>query len=390
MRYVINIIRVLVGLLFIFSGLVKANDPLGTAYKMEEYFEVWNTDLASGGFFLKNALTGLFHFLNGHNLFMSVFMNAFEIIAGAALLFGWRMKLFSWLLLLLMIFFTILTGYTYNTGRPTNCGCFGDCIKITSGFSFYKDVVLSALILIILFGRNYIKALFSPGINTGSMFAVTLFSFGLQWYALKYLPPVDCLPFKEGNNIPEKQKMPANAIPDSVVMTFVYDKQGQRVEFTADKFPADFNDSVYKFVNRYDKLLRKGKNNEPPIKGFSLSGITNTDSTVIILGMPQVLLLFEEKPSARHPSWQNQFGKIQQVAAAKNIPLFIVTASAEEWRKHRADVFWHQWPVMQCDFTAIRTAARATPTLYLLKSGTVHGKWSSPGFVKAKKLLAGD
>ena len=279
MKITINIIRIFVGLLFIFSGLVKANDPLGTAYKMEEYFEVWNTDLATSTFFLKDALMNLFHFLNEHTLFLSVTMNAFEIIAGAALLFGWRMKLFSWLLLLLMIFFTILTGYTYKTGKPTNCGCFGDCIKITPEYSFYKDLLLSALILIILFARKHIKPLFAPRLNTGLMFLVTIFSFGLQWYALRYLPPVDCLPFKKGNSIPEKMKMPANAVPDSIVMTFVYEKQGQKVEFTADKFPADFNDSLYKFINRYDKVVRKGKNNEPPIKGFSLTSANSVDSS---------------------------------------------------------------------------------------------------------------
>ena len=279
MKIAINIIRIFVGLLFIFSGLVKANDPLGTAYKMEEYFEVWNGDLATSTFFAKDALINLFHFLNEHTLFLSITMNAFEIIAGAALLLGWRMKLFSWLLLLLMIFFTILTGYTYKTGKPTNCGCFGDCIKITPEYSFYKDVLLSVLILILLFARKHIKPLFSPRLNTGLMLLATVFSFGLQWYSLRYLPPVDCLPFKRGNSIPEKMKLPADAVPDSIVMTFVYDKQGQKVEFTADKFPTDFNDSLYKFVDRYDKLVRKGKNNEPPIKGFTLTGAKNVDST---------------------------------------------------------------------------------------------------------------
>ena len=279
MKIAINIIRIFVGLLFIFSGLVKANDPLGTAYKMEEYFEVWNTDLAASSFFAKNALMNLFHFLNDHTLFLSITMNAFEIIAGAALLLGWRMKLFSWLLLLLMIFFTILTGYTFKTGRPTNCGCFGDCIKITPEFSFYKDVLLSVLILVLLFTRKHIKPLFRPAMNTALMLLVTLFSFGLQWYSLRYLPPIDCLPFKKGNSIPEKMKMPADAVPDSIVMTFVYEKQGQKVEFTADKFPTDFNDSLYKFISRYDKLIRKGKNNEPPIKGFSLIGANLVDST---------------------------------------------------------------------------------------------------------------
>src|SRR5678810_772996 len=116
MKIAINIIRIFVALLFIFSGLVKANDPLGTAYKMEEYFEVWTTDLTTSSFFLKDTLINLFHFFNGHTLFLSITMNAFEIIAGAALLLGWRMKLFSWLLLLLMIFFTCLL-YTSPSPR---------------------------------------------------------------------------------------------------------------------------------------------------------------------------------------------------------------------------------------------------------------------------------
>ena len=115
MKPAINIARVIVGLLFIFSGLVKANDPHGLSYKMQEYFEIW-------GVMQLYSIT----------LIMSVFMNAFEIIAGFALLLGWRIRLFSWLLLLLILFFTFLTGYTYATGKPTNCGCFGDCLLITS------------------------------------------------------------------------------------------------------------------------------------------------------------------------------------------------------------------------------------------------------------------
>ena len=404
MKATVNIVRLLVGLLFIFSGLVKANDPLGTAYKMEEYFEVWNADLATSSFFLKNALTGLFHFLNGHTLFMSVFMNGFEIIAGAALLFGWRMKLFSWLLLLLMIFFTILTGYTYQTGRPTNCGCFGDCIKITPEYSFYKDVILSVLILFLLLFRKHIKPLFPFVLNTSVMVLSVVFSFGLQWYALKYLPPVDCLPFKKGNNIPEKMKIPANAVPDSVVMTFVYEKQvefialrkfwppvftyyqkqGQQVEFTADRFPDDFNDSLYKFIRRNDKVVRKGKNNEPPIKGFGLSGNTGQDSTEAILSLPYALLLFEENPLSDRRSWAKQFEEIEKLASEKNIPLFIITSSLEEYLKNVSTGL----PVMKCDFTAIRTAARADPTLYLIKTGSVSGKWSAAEFEKAKTAIS--
>jgi uncharacterized membrane protein YphA (DoxX/SURF4 family) len=362
MNPTINIIRILVGALFIFSGLVKAIDPLGLSYKMQEFFELWKMTQ-----------------FNSYTLLLSIVMIAFEIIAGVALLLGWRMKLFSWLLLLLIIFFTFLTGYAYLSGKFKNCGCFGDCIPITPLTSFVKDLVLLGLILLLFVYRNKIKPFFPEKINMLLMLLATVFSFGLQWYALRYLPPVDCLPFKKGNNISEKMKMPVNAIPDSVVMTFIYEKAGNRVEFTADKFPDDFNDSVYKFINRYDKVIRKGKNNEPPIKGFSVSGVTNIDSTGIILNMPYAVILFEEKPATNISKWEKQFREIQQEAAKKNIPVFIVTTSLDEYRqKRKTDL-----PVLKCDFTAIRTAARANPTLYLLKNGTIQGKWSYADFGKA-------
>ena len=216
------------------------------------------------------------------------------------------------------------------------------------------------------------------------MLLVTVAGFGLQFYVLKHLPVVDCLPFKKGNNISEKMKMPANAIPDSVVMTFVYEKEGNKVEFTADKFPDDFNDSLYTFIDRYDKLVRKGKNNEPPIKGFSLSGITNIDSTGIILTMPYTLILFEEKPTENIDNWEEQFFSIDDAAGKNNIPLFIVTTSIDEFLlKRKGELRWTEKPILKCDFTAIRSAARANPTLYLLKNGTIKGKWSYADFGKA-------
>jgi uncharacterized membrane protein YphA (DoxX/SURF4 family) len=233
MKAAVNIARVIVGLLFIFSGLVKANDPLGLSYKMQEFFELWHIEK-----------------FNSWTLLMSVLMNAFEIIAGFALLLGWRIKLFSWLLLLLIVFFTFLTGYTYVTGVPKNCGCFGDCLPISSKTSFLKDVVLTILIGFLCWKQKLIKPILAEKANTVAMLGITIFSFGFQWYTLNYLPMVDCLPYKIGNNISEKMKIPANAVPDSTVITFVYKKDGKDVEFTADKFPADFNKDTYQFVNQ--------------------------------------------------------------------------------------------------------------------------------------------
>ena len=197
MKILISITRIIVGLLFIFSGLVKAIDPLGLSYKMQEFFELWG---------MAN--------LNDHTLWMSILMIAFEIIAGAALLLGWRMRLFSWLLLLLIVFFTFLTGYAYLSGKFKNCGCFGDCIPITPLTSFLKDIILTVLILFLFANRKKITPVFSNKANLLIMALVTLFSFGSQWYALKYLPPIDCLPFKKGNNITEKMRVPAGALPD--------------------------------------------------------------------------------------------------------------------------------------------------------------------------------
>jgi uncharacterized membrane protein YphA (DoxX/SURF4 family) len=359
MKLLVNIVRFVVGVLFIFSGLVKANDPLGLSYKMQEFFEVW----------------GL-HGFNSWTLLMSVLMNAFEIIAGFALLLGWRIKLFSWLLLLLIVFFTFLTGYTYFTGMPKNCGCFGDCLPITSKTSFLKDVILTILIAFLLWKQKYIKPLFAEKWVTAAMLAITAISFIFQWYTLNYLPVVDCLPYKKGNNISEKMKTPADAIPAITEITFVYDKKGQQVEFTATNFPADFNSTDYKLIKRYDKVIREGKNNEPPIKGFNLTGETNIDSTEYVLIQPQAILLFCEKFSAAGKTWKNKFEKIYSEAKAKNVPCFIITAEPDQALTEVRKTMFANIQIFKCDFKAIETAARAIPVLYLLRKGTIVNKWS--------------
>ncbi|HEX5652106.1 MAG TPA: BT_3928 family protein [Chitinophagaceae bacterium] len=358
MKIAVNSTRIIVGLLFIFSGLVKANDPLGLSYKMQEFFELW----------------GMAQF-NSWTLALSLAMIAFEIIAGAALLLGWQMKLFSWLLLALIIFFTFLTGYAYLSGKFKNCGCFGDCIPITAQTSFLKDIVLTLMILFLFRHRDKIRPMMSGRATLLTMGLVTLFSFGIQWYSLTYLPLFDCLPYKKGNNIPEQMKMPANAIPDSTVITFVYEKDGKQVEFTADQFPADFNDS-YKFVNRYDKIIRKGKNNEPPIKGFSLVGAGGQDSTQSILSHPYTILAFFENFSTPVSKWQKDFSSIYSQATSKNIPVYLVTGNKNVAEEALGGTSFQNIPVLTLDFTAIRTAARTSPCYYLLQKGTIQGKWS--------------
>ncbi len=384
MKVIINASRFLVGVFFIFSGLVKANDPLGLSYKMQEFFEVWTNDLSKGSFFLNHSLIKAFEFFHEHSLTLSVLIIAFEIIAGAALLFGWKMKLFGWLLLLLIIFFTFLTGYAHLSGKFKNCGCFGDCIPITAKTSFLKDLVLLVLIGFLFAKRRMIKPFLSVRATLLSMLVVTILSFGIQWYTLSYLPFADCLPFKKGNNIPEKMKLPEGARPDSFAIRFVYDKGGKQFEFSPTELPNDLG--TYKFVSRADKLIRKG-NAEPPIKGFALSGSTDQDSTQIVLSQPYAVLLFCENFSVPVSKWKDSFSKLYASAKEKNIPVFIVTTQLSEAVKNFAGTAFADAQVFKCDYTAVRTAARTNPCLYLLKEGTVLGKWSYHQTGSATKKL---
>jgi uncharacterized membrane protein YphA (DoxX/SURF4 family) len=371
MKIFLSIARFVVGVLFIFSGLVKANDPLGLSYKMQEFFEVWHWD-----------------FLNSYTLAFSIAMIAFEIIAGVAVLVGWQMRLFSWLLLLLIIFFTFLTGYAYLSGDIRECGCFGDCIPLTAGQSFMKDIFLLVLIGIIFRYRNTIKPVTVTSISLVTLFFTAIFSFTFQWYVLQHLPVVDCLPYKVGNNIPEKMQIPAGAIPDSTVISFVYLKQGKEIEFTSAEFPEDFDDSLYKFVRRYDKVIRKG-NAMPKIKDFALHTFYNNDTTQALLSQDRYQLYLFLKDDYNKSEWPGDMEEIMKTARNKHIPGFLVTSIAlEELYGTQTLPLFNQLLPLRCDAVAIKTAARANPTLYLVKNGTIYGKWSYADLNKAMVAIS--
>ena len=139
MKYLLIFLRILVGVLFIFSGLIKANDPLGLSYKMQEFFDVWGMS-----------------FFNDYTLGLSLLMNLLEIVTGLALLIKYPYKQTLWILLVLIVFFSFLTGYALFSGKIKTCGCFGDCIPLTPKTSFIKDIVLLFSIVILLINhKNY-------------------------------------------------------------------------------------------------------------------------------------------------------------------------------------------------------------------------------------------
>lgn len=336
MKTPVRIIKILVGVLFIISGLVKANDPLGLGYKMQEFFELWSSSLNEGHFFAKHPLLSFFDFLHAHTLSLAITMITLEVATGTALLIGWMKKFILYLLLLLIVFFAFLTGYAYLSGKFTNCGCFGDCLPITPLTSFLKDVALLLLIVFLLASQKYIQPVFSKKLRTVLFLGSLLFTVLIQWYSLNYLPVVDCLPFKKGNNIEEQTTAKPNQLP--------------------------------------------------AIIGFSLSGMTTgIDSTQIILHQPKAVLIFM-RHFENESLWLNEFKKIIADAQQKNIPVYAATSDpetvSEGFEKQKIAI-----PVFPVDFTLIRSAARTDPALYILKNGTVYNKYSYKKFDAADKEI---
>ncbi|MDB5191722.1 MAG: DoxX family protein [Segetibacter sp.] len=367
MKALLTISRIIVGVLFIFSGLIKANDPLGLSYKMQEFFEVWGM-----------------HFLNDYTLAFALLMNGFEIVAGVAVLIGWRMRMFSWLLLWLIVFFTFLTGYALFSGKIKTCGCFGDCIPLTPTHSFIKDLVLLVLILFIFIYRNKIRPLFANYINGAIISIAVLFCVVSQWYVLEHLPFIDCLPYKKGNNIVEQMKIPEGAVADSFAINFIYKKDGKQVKFDMNNFPDDFNDSTYEFIGRDQKLVRPASASAA-ISDFSISSLTGNDTTLAILSQPNVyVLLFLKDVSSVESNWSENAKQVIQQCREKNIPFFVVSATAEDAQQALQEP---NVTFLRCDATVIKTAARVNPTYFVMQQANVLAKFANTDYDDVLKKL---
>jgi uncharacterized membrane protein YphA (DoxX/SURF4 family) len=364
MKYFLWLLRIVVGVLFIFSGLVKANDPLGLSYKMNEFFEVWHM-----------------FWMMPYSLMLSIIMIAFEIIAGVALLLGYAYRIFSFLLLLLIVFFTFLTAYVLFSGKIKECGCFGECIKITNEETFAKDVALTVLGIILFIFRNRIKPIFPRFVGTSLMVLTVFFAFGIQWWSLEHLPFYDCLPYKVGTDINKGMKIPPGAIPDKYESIMIYEKNGVKKEFTMADYP--WQDTTWKFVDRKDKLIQKG-NAEPKIKDFVITDYDGNDHTYEILNAPgYTFLLFIKDPGTARNDNLDRLKNLVAQAQKQNIPFYVLCSADKE----RATALQKSWGLSSVDFlvldqTAVKTAMRSNPGLMLLEKGVVKGKWSFRDYPK--------
>lgn len=350
MKIFFHIVRFLVGFLFILSGLLKANDPLGLSYKMQEFFDVFQI-----------------HFMNGLALPFSLAMNVAEVVAGVALVLYWNPKLIVRFLLALIIFFTFLTGYAVFSGKIKSCGCFGDCVPLSAMQSFIKDIVLLIAILLLIFfqTKGWLKV--SKEVSINWLILSAILTSLLQWYVMQYMPVIDCLPYKIGNHIPILMQPSKNATPDSIVIEFTYLKNNKEVKFLATDFPIDF-DSSYTFISRKDKVVKEGKGG-PVIKDFFLTSVLDTDTTNAILSIENPVWLLVIKDNPNESWWKNEFAEIVKSMESKSRNYFVITSNWESLLPYVRSNH-----ILKADATLIKTLSRTSAVWYELQSGKIISK----------------
>ena len=351
MKLINKICWLFVSLLFIFSGLIKINDPVGTAIKLEEYFEVFSTDFST-----------MFLLLEPYALYFSILLSALEIILGIALLVRWKIKEVLWSLLALMIFFTFLTFYSAYFNKVTDCGCFGDAIVLTPWQSFSKDVVLLVMILILLFTQKYLPAYrrtTTPGLAVA---LATLLAFGVGIYAYLHEPFVDFRAYKVGNNIPQLMK-PSAALKYKYIM----EKNGQEQEFT--EYPKD---TTFQFK----KMVPLNPEAGPKITDFNVWN-DEGDFTQEVFRGNKLLILVQDVRKSNPAGFADINKLVTDVEKNKNMgiePMVLTASSSQDFDVFRHDVNLAA-PYYFGDATVLKTMMRANPGVMLLKNGVVVGKW---------------
>ncbi len=375
----LTIIRILVGVLFIFSGLIKANDPSGLAYKMGEFFEIWGNK--------EHFLPSLMLWLDNYKLFFSIVMITFEIIAGVALIIGYRFKLFSYLILLLTIFFTFLTAYALFSGNIKECGCFGDCIKLKANESFMKDLILLVLISILVLFRKHIAQAFSNTTATALMILSLLLTLLMQWYVLKHLPFKDCLAYRVGNNL-YKEMTPGPGYVEPVyesLLTYKNKQTGEKKDFDVNNLP--WKDSLtWEYVENKSKLIKEAQN-EPAIKDLSINSYDAQDLTKTVLNYPgSLFLLFIKDVDEANTNNMDALRTLEADCKKANIPLLALSASNDIATKAFNEKNKLTLSFYTIDGTVCKTAMRSNPGIMLLTNGTVQGKWSYADYPNLSSL----
>lgn len=371
--------RLFVGLLFIFSGLIKANDPMGFGYKLQEYFHVFHLN-----------------FLNDYSTWLAIIICAFEVILGILLLLGIARNTVSWGLLLLIIFFTFLTFYSAFFNVVTSCGCFGDAIPLTPWQSFIKDLILLVFIGIIFIKRNKITPLFKSSFaNNALTLLAVVFSFGAGIYTYKYLPLLDFLPYKVGNNLPSLMKIPDGAPQDEFehIYNLQHKQTGETKKINDKEYMGQkiWEDENWEIVGEpVTRLIKKGY--QVAIPDLMITDFEGQNLTQEIIENPHYNFIVTSVDVTRFsPADFLALDKINQtiksLSEEYNLRAILLTASASsdvDYLNDRLDLILETF---YADAIPLKSMVRSNPGIMLLQNGVVIQKWSKDTFPSKEELI---
>ena len=356
--------RTLLALTFLFSGFVKAVDPLGTVYKIEDYLK------AFGGFFTDlMPLAGT----------AAVCLISVEFILGVCMLLNVRTQVTSWIALLFYLVMTPLTLWIALTNPVSDCGCFGDALVLTNWQTFWKNVIFLCLVIILLVCRRAIPQLWSGWMEILIALLGAGIVAGIMSYSYTHLPPMDFRPYKVGNHIPTLMEIPDDAEPDVYETTLIYAKDdGEEQEFTLENYPKD--DPEWTFVDQRSVLVKKGY--EAPIHDFEILTMDYEDITYDILESEQpvtLITLYDLKKTNR-----KLLGKIELLyfeCRTRGEECYLLTGSGEEdifdfGEELGWDIETIEHAFCTIDPVTLKTIVRANPGVFVVQNGTIIDKYN--------------
>ena len=367
LKMIVNLCRIIVAVTFIFSGFVKAIDPIGTQYKLQDYL---------GAIGIAGILP------NWTLLAVAVFLAAIEFCIGIFLLFAIQRRLISKLTVAFMAFMTIVTVWIVVADPVKDCGCFGDALHLTNTETLIKNIVLLVCSLAIMYRPLAMFRFVSKSnqwIVTNYTIVFILVSSGLSLY---YLPIFDFRPYHIGVNIPRGMEIPKGAKLPQFKTTFIMEKNGQRKEFTLDNYP----DASWKFID--SKTVQTSEGYIPPIHDFSITdNKTGLDLTNSVLGHKgYTFLLISPHLETADDSNFGDIDRLYEYAQSYDIPFYCLTASTTKAIKRWIDLTGAEYPFCITDEAVLKTIIRSNPGLLLLKDGTIINKWSHNNLPNEAKL----
>lgn len=362
MKVLTQIGRILTGLIFVFSGFVKGIDPLGTAFKLEDYFNAFGAG-----------------FLDGLALPLAILLCLVEFATGMMLLTGSLVRLASWMAALFMAMFTPLTLILAIFNPVSDCGCFGDAILLTNWQTFFKNIFITLLVVFIFIRRDDRTGTLSVRAGLGATLAFSILFLLFMRYNLAYLPVIDFRPYKTGTDLPEAMSVPPDAEADRYDIRFIYEKDGVQKEFTLNDYPAD--DTTWKFIDQKSVLISRGY--VPPVHDFTLVDREGTDMTDQVTGSEgDVMLMIARKLDVSDRDGLIKGMDLGNKLQGEGRKFFIVTATPYEEAKTLTAGF----NVLFADEVTLKTIIRSDPGFVLLHNGTIIAEWSAEGLPEIEEF----